>query len=80
MPQAALHLAADLYLAATDRRDVNRQVFADAAAIQHPTWLDYERLKRRLSRIVGWGALDPRHASSDAYDAAIRRLAQELGL
>lgn len=34
-------------------------------------WLEYERLKRELNQVVGWGASHPMLASSDAYHLAI---------
>lgn len=40
-------------------------------------WRDWEAFKGRLKRLVGWRAVEPRLASSDAYELAAKHL---LGL
>ncbi len=55
-------------------------VIAYAKTIREPNWIDYSRLKASLSRLVGWGARDPRLASYQAYELAIDQLLEVLGL
>lgn len=55
-------------------------IIAEAAAIKSPWWDDYSRLKGRLSELVGFGARNPRLRSCVAYDLAIDKMVEALGL
>lgn len=51
-----------------------------ARCVPRASWRTYERLQAELSRYVGWGAADPRLASSRAYELAISALVEALDL
>lgn len=42
------------------------------------SWSNYEHFKRQISALVGWESRDPRLATCDAYDAAIRVVVREV--
>ena len=40
------------------------------------TWTNYERIKCGLKSILGWGSLNPKLATSEAYEVAINSILQ----
>ena len=47
---------------------------------RRPSWGDYEHGKRRLQRLVGWGARCERLGTAQAFDIAVAALRDALGL
>lgn len=49
-------------------------IICEAASTPGGKWHRYEAAKAKLSKLVGWHAIDPEFRSSLAYELAIRRL------